>query len=832
MPLYKKTFVFLRFKTSLKMNISAIADIIQPVQRHIRDGAAPVTRLCCDSRKVERPGETLFFAFKTGRNDGHRFIPALAGAGVHNFVVSDPAASGLDPDGNFLAVSDPLAALQSLAQRHRSRFHYPVIGITGSNGKTIVKEWLNTLLRDDFDIAHSPDSYNSQIGVPLSVWQMSDRHNLAIFEAGISMPGEMQSLADIIRPTLGILTNIGMAHAQFFQNQAQKTIEKLKLFQHAGALIYHDDNPELNTLLTLPEHDHLDKISWGSAQATYPVQYRTEDNHTLLSIRDFTYRIPFMDAASIENATHAIITMLTLGTRPETINARLPRLSHIRMRMEILEGRNHSVIINDTYSLDINSLNAALDFLDTQTQLSDKALILSDFEQVGPLTEQDYRNLNGQLQNHHIRRFIGIGRHLVASASCFACPRQQFFVSTEDFLADIPDFSYESILVKGARSFHFENIVAQLQHKTHLTILNVSLPALAHNLNFHRSLLHPGTRMVAMVKAHSYGLGDAELVNELVAQGIDYLAVAYTDEGVRLRKRHIQTPIIVLGAEAHSFDVMVQQNLEPEIFNFFYLQELIRVLRRHPQIQQFNIHIKLDTGMHRLGFDEGDVPKLIKIVQDNPQLHIASVFSHLAAAEDPHEDAYTRKQIALFQRMTDQLCAAFGHKILRHILNSAGIFRFPEAQFDMVRPGISLYGCSGIAEVSARLHNVATLKTVITQVKPIAAGETIGYDRSWRLKRDSLVAIIPVGYADGYPRELGNGRGAVVIRGQKVPVIGKVCMDMCMLDVTGLDVHEGDEVVVYGEGNTVADMAEAAGLISYELLTRISRRVPRVYVND
>lgn len=814
------------------MTITDIAHIINPLESIIRDDRIDITRLCYDSRKISKPDESLFFAFKTGKNDGHRYIPELARDGVHNFVVSDPAAANFDPQGNFLVVNDTLAALQALAQHHRSQFHYPVIGITGSNGKTIVKEWLNTMLNDDFLIVRSPDSYNSQIGVPLSVWRMSEHHNLAIFEAGISKPDEMQPLADIIQPTIGILTNIGMAHAQFFRNQAQKTIEKLKLFEHASKLIFHDDNPELNTLLTLPEYDHLQKISWGSPQSIYPVSYTTEDNHTLLTINQFTYSIPFLDSASIENATHVIVTMLELGLNPDTINQRLVRLTHIRMRMEIMEGLNHSVVINDTYSLDTNSLYAALDFLDTQTQLPDKALILSDFEQVGDLNDQDYQELNRRLEEHHIHRFIGIGSHLLAHRHCFTCPKSEFFASTEEFIGNLPEFSYECILVKGARNSHFENIVAKLQHMTHLTILNVSLPALTHNLNLHRAHLRPNTKMVAMVKAHSYGLGDVELVNELVAQHIDYLAVAYTDEGVRLRKRHIQTPIIVLGAEAHSFDVMVRQNLEPEIFNFYYLGELVKVLKKHPQIQQFNIHIKLDTGMHRLGFDLQDIPQLIEFVKQNPQLHIASVFSHLAAAEDPREDAYTHHQIALFQQMTDQLCAAFDYKILRHILNSAGIYRFPEAQFDMVRLGISLYGCTEIAEVAPQLHNVVTLKTVITQVKHIPAGETIGYNRSWKLKRDAQVAIIPIGYADGYPRELGNGKGTVIIQGQKVPVIGKICMDMCMLDVTGLAIHEGDEVVVYGEGNTVSDMAEAAGLISYELLTRISKRVPRVYIKE
>lgn len=813
------------------MNIQSVVDILHPITTKVVDPAAVIDELCIDSRKLGIPEHTLFFAIRTPKNDGHKYIAQLAQQGVRNFVVTDPAFQ--IPDCNFIVVDNAVKALQMLASAHRQQFHYPVIGITGSNGKTIVKEWLYMLLNDSFHTVKSPDSFNSQIGVPLSVWRMSDQHDLAIFEAGISQPDEMTQLADIIRPTIGILTNIGMAHAQFFLDNTQKAREKLNLFHCASTLIYHDDNKLVNRLLELPEYAHLQKISWGSADATFPVYYYpSEEQFTTVTIQDHTFHIPFVDAASLENATHAIVTLLILGIAPNVIEQRLCRLSRINMRTEILEGVNHSIIINDTYSLDANSLNAALDFLDTQNQLSNKTLIISDFEQAGKLTEQTFLEINRRLHEHQVQKLIAVGSQFERFQHCFDCAQKLFFKSTDDLLQNLPEFSYEAILVKGARNFHFEQVVMRLQHKTHLTILNVNLPALTYNLNYHRSKLKPGTKMVAMVKAHSYGLGDAELVNELVHQHIDYLAVAYTDEGVRLRKRHIQTPIIVLGAEAHSFDVMVQQQLEPEIFNFYYLHELENVLKHYPQIQQFNIHIKLDTGMHRLGFDEQDLPKLIEIVRNNPQLHIASVFSHLAAAEDPAEDAYTRHQIDLFQRMTDQLCQAFDYKILRHILNSAGIFRFPEAQFDMVRLGISLYGCSEIPSAAAVLHNVATLKTVITQVKRIPAHETIGYNRSFQLQRDTQVAIIPIGYADGYPRELSNGKGAVIIQGQKVPVIGKICMDMCMLDVTGMSVHEGDEVIVYGEGNTISEMAEAAGLISYELLTRISQRVPRVYVRE
>ena len=801
---------------------------------------ATVTELGFDSRQIRKPKETLFFAFKTDRNDGHRYIPELLERGVRHFVVTemtDALWKHFDEVGecNVFSVDDPLAALQTVATAHRLRFQMPIVGITGSNGKTIVKEWLAQLLAEDRHVTCNPDSYNSQIGVPLSVWRLDGQTEVAVFEAGISRPEEMQRLADVIRPTHGILTNIGMAHSRYFLNNRQKTIEKMKLFQTADVLVYHDDNEEVNAILALPEYAHLHVASWGSPRALYPVGgRRVEHNRTIVAVGGYDYHIPFLDAASLENATHCIVMLLELGLEPATIDQRLQKLSRVSMRTEILEGIKHTVLINDTYSLDINSLRAALDFMDTQVQMPRKTLVISDFEQVEEMGDEEYRDINALLHKHNIETLMAVGHDFCHHIHCFDCPTVFSYPDTATLLSQLPDMdlSYQSILIKGARNFRFEEVVSQLQHKTHLTILNVSLPALVHNMEYYRAFLKPETKMVAMVKAHSYGLGDAELVNELVYRNIDYLAVAYTDEGVRLRKRHIQTPVIVLGAEAHSFDVMVGHNLEPEIFNFYYLSELENVLKKHPQIQQFNIHIKLDTGMHRLGFDESDLERLVEVVKSNPQLRIASVFSHLAAAEDPAEDNFTLGQIRHFERMAGRIRAAFGYPIMRHILNSAGIVRFPQYQFEMVRLGIGLYGFSGVSEVQDGLQNVATLKTVVTQVKRIPAGETIGYNRSYKLARDTQVAIIPIGYADGYPRELANGVGRVLVQGQKVPVIGKVCMDMCMLDVTGLAVHEGDEVIVYGEGNTAADMADAAGLISYELLTRLSQRVPRVYVKE
>lgn len=818
------------------MNIANIVSIIRPLACSIQDGNVVIKKLCTDSRQLSCPGQTLFFAIKTAKNDGHRYISELIENGVRNFIITD---SDFDcnafADCNFLRVDDAVCALQRIAAWHRRQFHCPVIGITGSNGKTIIKEWLCSMLDSDYNIAKSPDSYNSQIGVPLSVWQMDSHTKLAVFEAGISKPGEMTHLAEIICPDIGILTNLGMAHAQFFDSDREKLVEKLKLFQNAHTLIYHDNNELINNTIKEGPYRHLQKISWGGDAATYPVaRVEAHDNHTLLVIDDFQYTIPFVDAASVENAVHAIVTLLVLGYTPDIINARLSGLSAIRMRLAIQEGLHHSILVDDTYSLDINSLKIALDFLDTQSQLPDKALVISDFEQVGILQDKDYEELNTLLQQHRINKFIAVGEQLWKHRQQLQCVNTYFFKNTKELLeclSSIP-FSYEAILIKGARKFHFEDIVNRLQNKTHLTILHVSLPALVHNLNLYRSFLKPTTRIAAMVKARSYGLGDAELINELVQQHINYLAVAYTDEGVRLRKRHIEIPIIVLGAEAHSFEVMVNSRLEPEIFNFYYLHQLEEVLKRNPAIREFPIHIKFDTGMHRLGFDESDLPELIRIIQQNPQLKIASVFSHLAVAENPAEDDFTRRQIALFTRMAGVICQAFSYPVLRHILNSAGIARFPEAQFDMVRLGIGLYGFTDVPEIQPQLHNVATLKTIITQVKHIAAGETIGYGRDYQVTRNMQAAIIPIGYADGYPRELGNGKGKVIVQGHKVPVIGKVCMDMCILDVTGLTVHEGDEVVVYGEGNTIAEIATSVNRISYELLTGISHRVPRVYVRE
>lgn len=818
------------------LSIMQIKNCCSYIDSRISDTNCEVEVLSFDSRKVILPQKTLFFAITTQKNDGHRYIDELIQKGVHNFIVTKPVQQFENKNANFIQVENAIDALQKIAAFHRQQFTYPVVGITGSNGKTIVKEWLSQMLIPEYHVVKNPNSYNSQIGVPLSVWQMNSHHQIALFEAGISQPNEMEKLAEIIKPTIGILTNIGSAHDEFFQNKEEKLSEKAKLFKNCQFVIYNSDNELVNSFIKHNYNFSGKTITWGkNADADYPIDFiKTTGLHSIVSLNGELIDIPFTDAGSIENALHAVVLMLHLGFPLTQVNAKLSQLSSVSMRMEIKEGVNNTVIINDTYSLDINSLHIALDFLDAQTQLKKKTIIISDFEQAGELADEDYTQLLHNLKKHNISRLIAVGEKFYAHQALFDFDTQRFYKTTNDLLTNLPNESlqHEIILVKGARSFSFEKIVAALQYKTHQTVMNVNLPALIHNLNYYRSLLKPDTKMVAMVKAQSYGLGDVELINELIYNNIDYLAVAYTDEGVRLRRRNINMPIIVLGAEAHSFDALIHYNLEPEIFNFYYLQQLIEMLQQYPKITNFKIHIKLDTGMHRLGFDEQDLPKLVELIKSSKQLHVASIFSHLAAAEDPSEDDFTRKQISLFDRMSSYLVSQFDYPVLRHILNSAGISRFTEAQYDMVRLGIGLYGFTGVQSDQAQLQNTVSLKTIVTQVKTIPAYETIGYNRSYKTFADSQIAIIPIGYADGFPRELGNGIGQVLIKGHKVPIVGKICMDMCMVDVTGLEVKEGDEVIVYGDDHTIGEVAATIHRISYELLTSVSKRVQRIYVKD
>jgi Alr-MurF fusion protein len=807
----------------------------------------PVEEILIDSRRLVEPAGCLFVALVTPRNDGHKYIRELYDKGVRSFLVSGmPEDRSLMPEGVFILVQDTLAALQALAADHRSRFSIPVIGITGSNGKTIVKEWLFQLLSPGFRIIRSPKSFNSQVGVPLSVWKMKEEHTLAIFEAGISQPGEMEHLEPVIRPTIGILTNIGSAHDEHFTDRRQKTAEKLKLFRQAGTLIFCKDDPVIEECLGIPEYKTLRRFTWSRIQ---PADLRvgdvrksgeTAEISARIGKQEFSVVIPFTDEASIENAIHCWCLMTVMGVAPATIAARLPLLTPIALRLELKEAINHCSLINDSYNSDINSLGIAVDFLIQQNQHPKKTVILSDLLQSGKDKAELYRGIGELFVAKKIDRFIGIGRDLVKNQDKF--PMQKaFFATTDEFLSSFPlsEFRDETILLKGARLFEFEKIGLALQQKAHETVLEVNLDAMVHNLNHYRSKLLPGVKTMAMVKAFSYGSGSYEIANLLQFHRVDYLAVAYADEGVELRKAGIRLPVMVMSPEEHSLDQLLKYNLEPEIYNLHILGLVGKAVERNQTAiqEEVRIHLKLDTGMHRLGFLPGDLDELCIKLKENPRLKVQSVFSHLAASEDPGEDEFTRGQIARFEEMSNKITQTLTNPVLLHILNSAGISRFPGAQFSMVRLGIGLYGVGMDAEEQSLLRNVGTLKSVITQIKRIPEGETIGYNRKGIASRDTLMGIVPVGYADGLNRRLGLGNGALYVHGRPAPVIGNICMDLTMVDLTdiaqeGIGIREGDEVIIFGDLHPVADLASRIGTIPYEVLTTISRRVKRIYFHE
>jgi len=814
-----------------------LIQIIAPKNSIVFNKNWDISELVFDSRKITFPEQTLFFAIKTTKNDGHLYISELIKQKVKNFIVSKDLECYKELNANFFQVEDPVLTMQQIAAAHRKKFTFPVVGITGSNGKTIVKEWLSAILSKDFYVIKNPNSYNSQIGVPFSTWQMNDNHSFGVFEAGISQKEEMSKLETVIKPNIGILTNIGNAHSGFFENDKEKLIEKLKLFKSSSSIIYNNDHPLIRDTLATDNYTHLQKISWGKHSDSH---YRIISHKKLQSstIIEFSHspewlEIPFSDDASVENVLHITALLMYMGYSLSHISKQLRFLSPIDMRMEIKEAQNHSILINDTYSLDINSLRIALDFLSNQTQFTKKTLIISDFEQVN-WGEKEYMELSKIFNTHHITKLIGVGAELRKHHAYFPVVEKYFYPTTNELLVHLEDINIrdEAVLVKGARSFRFERVVQALQLKTHPTILQVDLAAIIHNLHFFKKFIHSETKIMAMVKAMSYGLGDAELINELCYHQIDYLAVAYADEGIALRQRNITRPIVVLGAETTSFDLMIRYHLEPEIFNLFYLKELISILKNYPEIESFPIHLKVDTGMHRLGFDEDEIDEMLTCVSGCSKLKIASVFSHLAASEDVKEDLFTREQIQKYKAICQKIDKQISYPYLKHILNTAGIVRFPEAQFDMVRLGLGLYGFCPLPEIQQQLQSVITLSSVVTQLKKVRKGDTIGYNRTFTAQKDMQIAMVPVGYADGYPRELSNGMGSMLVHHEKCPIVGKICMDMTMIDVTGLNVIIGDEVLVYDAKNSVEKVGKSIGKTSYELLTAISKRVPRIYIRE
>lgn len=831
----------------MSYSIEQISEIIGA--QRVGDAPATIDWLLTDSRSLSFPEATLFFALSSKRNDGARYIPDLYIREVRNFVISretyslmeeEGAFGGIHPDANYLVVPHPLKALQKIAEQHRSRFQIPVIGITGSNGKTVVKEWLYQLLGPDRPTVRSPRSYNSQIGVPLSVWRLDEGAELAIFEAGISEPGEMKALESIIKPTIGILTNIGGAHQENFFSLQDKCQEKLSLFRDCDVLIYNGDDEFISScvarsLLSARE------IAWSRKDVDKPLfisKVEKKDDCTLINYRyldmDHSYTLPFIDDASIENSLNCLAACLYLMLPPERISERMAHLEPVGMRLEVKEGRNGCLLINDSYNSDLVSLDIALDFLYRRSLTTSlkRTLILSDILETGQNAAMLYRQVAQLLESRHVERIIGVGKELCEHAGRFGIEKA-FYADTDALLRALQKgelrLENEIVLIKGARRFGFDDLAEVLEKKVHETILEVNLGAMVENLNWYRSLLNPGVKMTCMVKASAYGAGSYEIAKTLQEHRVDYLAVAVADEGSELRKAGITTNILIMNPEMTAFKTMFDYHLEPEVYSFGLLDALVREAEKQG-ITNYPIHIKIDTGMHRLGFLPEEIPALTECLKGQDAVIVRSVFSHLVGSDSVQFDDFTRQQIAIFEDASARLQAAFSHKILRHICNSAGIERFPEAQFDMVRLGIGLYGINPIT--NAVMHNVSSLYTTILQIHEVPQVDTVGYSRRGHLTRPSRIAALPIGYADGLNRHLGNGHAYCLVNGKKAPYVGNICMDVCMIDVTDIDCKEGDRVEIFGDHLPVTILSDALDTIPYEVLTSVSTRVKRVYYQD
>lgn len=821
----------------MSSTIEAITKVLDA--KRIGTSPAAIDWILTDSRSLCFPEETLFFALKTRRNDGHRYIEELYSRGVRNFVVSNlPDDYRKMSDANFLQVQQPIKALQRLAASHRRRFQVPVVGITGSNGKTVVKEWLYQILSPERNITRSPRSYNSQIGVPLSVWMMSEHTELGIFEAGISEMGEMELLRPIIMPNIGVLTNIGWAHQENFSSLADKCMEKLELFKDCDVLIYNGDDELISqcvgkSILTAKE------IAWSTTDEDRPLYIEsiskktdiTEITYRYLGMRN-SYTIPFIDDASVENSLHCLAVALYMMVPPEDIAERMARLEPVAMRLEVKEGKNGCVLINDSYNSDYASLDIALDFMSRRSddKSRTRTLILSDILESGQTPKLLYRQVADLVHSRKVDKIIGVGEGISESAYRFNI--EKYFFRTTQALLDsglLEALKGEIVLIKGARNFGFDKITDALALKVHETTLEINLSAVVENLNYYRNKLKPETKMVCMVKASAYGAGSLEIARKLEEHRVDYLAVAVADEGADLRKAGLNSPIMIMNPELNAFRTMFDYKLEPEVYSFHLLDELIKAAEREG-VTNFPIHIKIDTGMHRLGFLEDEIPALIDRLHRQTAVIPRSVFSHLVGSDSPDFDDFTRTQIACFTRAAAILQDGFSHRIIRHICNTAGIERFTDSQFEMVRLGLGLYGVDPTTNML--LHNISTLRTTILQIHDVPANETVGYSRRGMLTRPSRIASIPIGYADGLNRRLGNGRAWCIVNGQKAPYVGNICMDVCMIDVTDIDCKEGDKAIIFGDELPVTVLSDILETIPYEVLTSVSNRVKRIYYQD
>lgn len=813
----------------MNLSISVIAEKIHA--SIIGESTTIIESISTDSRSLQNSTHTLFFALVGPNTNGHIYIEELIEQGVTHFVVQTIPENCVGK-AIFLVVANTLDALQELASYYRSLFTLPVVGVTGSNGKTIVKEWLNFLLSPDYAVIRSPKSYNSQVGVPLSVLGIASQHNFGIFEAGISTVNEMANLERIIQPSIGILTNIGSAHDEGFRCLGDKIKEKLKLFKNCKLLIY---NKNKTIAAFLPTH--LATFSWSFTDATADVFIKKTTIldktklHIKLSSTEFDVTIPFQDDASIENAIQCLMMLLHLGYDRLTIEHRMHLLYPVEMRLKVKDGINNSTLIDDSYSSDFQSLKIALDFLESQKQYKKKTLILSDIFQSGLSEEELYTKVAQLIISNKINRVIGIGKTISQFKHKFL--NCSTYVSTDDFLAQLNSnqFGKETILIKGARSFHFEDIVSALEEKTHETVLEINLNAISHNLNYFKAKLKQTTKIMVMVKAFGYGNGGFEIAKLLEHHQVDYLGVAFADEGITLKQAGIRLPIMVLNPESTSFSAIIQHQLEPEIYSLKGLRSFLKIAEQK-KLKHFPIHIKLDTGMHRLGFEKNTIEELIAILKANTHVRVKSILSHLATSDDMRHKAFVESQITLFDALSSQLMKELDIQPIRHILNTSGISNFSYAEYDMVRLGIGLYGISNDVDEQQLLENVSTLKSVISQIRTIPVGDSVGYGRRFMAVKPTKVATIPIGYADGIARLWGNGIGYVMIHQHKAPIIGSICMDMLMVDVTNIECQEGDAVIVFGKNPTVVEIAEKTNTIPYEILTSISQRVKRVFYRE
>lgn len=788
-----------------------------------------ISAILTDSRKATTAEGAVFFAIRGEHHDGHSYLSGLYDRGVRQFVVEQAEEAVLRQlkEANIIQVTSSLHALQQLATHHRSESNVPLIGITGSNGKTIVKEWLFQLLSPDYKIAKNPGSYNSQLGVPLSIWQLQLHHEMGIFEAGISKPGEMEKLSSILQPTIGILTNIGSAHDEGFASREEKVDEKLKLFNSTKVVIYCKDHVLADKAI---EKSGLTSLSWGFS-STAGIRLRKENGKFAVSFKGtaFTLTLPFSDKASVENSFHCVALLIHLGYSPSEIQDRVQTLQSVPMRLELKEGINQCQVIDDSYNNDLAGLQISLDFLSSQHQKIKKRLILSDIAESGLSDDDLAKKIAALISGNQVHGFIGIGKILSAHKNYFPAG-SSFYANTRDFIDNFnwDTLQHEVILVKGARAFQFEQIIARIQRKVHGTVMEIDLGAVIHNLNFFQARLKPSTKIMVMVKAFAYGSGSTEIANLLQYHKVDYLGVAYADEGIELRKNNITVPVMVMNPSEESFAALLQFKLEPEVYSFRILKSYLNFLQGRPS----TVHLKLDTGMHRLGFEESDLDGLIRSLRENPALKVASIFSHLAGADESEHDHFSREQAQRFKQSADKVSAALGYQPLYHILNSPGILRLPEFQFDMVRLGIGLYGIDPTGGKINGLKPVPTLKTIISQIKHIPPGESVGYSRKGKAEKTLTIATIAIGYADGYSRAFSRGAGKVLIHGQLAFVIGNVCMDMTMVDITDIPAKEGDEVIVFGEGLSIQKVADSIHTIPYEILTSTSERVKRIFVAE